>query len=157
MRTLYLLRHAKASSVEAGGRDFDRTLDMQGRQAATKVGSVLASEKVVNLFFLSSPAVRARETTEIIVESLAVEADVRFDSLIYEADLRSLLSSLSKIKDDTEVVVLVGHNPGLEILLRFLTGETRAMPTAGVAKLVLRSKSWSDLNQAEGKFIWLAS
>ena len=155
MRTLYLLRHAKASSAEGGGRDFDRNLETQGREAAAKVGFVLASEKLAKPLFLSSPAVRARETTEIVLNGLPIEYLARFDSRIYEADLSSLLTTLSEINDETEVVVLVGHNPGLENLLRFLTGEMRGMPTAGLAKILLSRKSWRDLNQGEGTLSWV--
>jgi phosphohistidine phosphatase len=155
MRTLYLLRHAKASSAE-GGRDFDRILETQGREAAAKIGVVLASEKLPNPLFLSSPAVRARQTTEIVLNSLPLDQITRFDSRIYEADLNSLLTTLSEINDETEVVVLVGHNPGLENLLRFLTGEIRGMTTAGLAKILLSSKSWRDLNQGEGTLSWVS-
>jgi phosphohistidine phosphatase len=156
MRTLYLLRHAKASSGEEGGRDFDRTLETQGRGAAAKVGFVLASEKLTNPLFLSSPAVRARQTTEIVLNRLPPQQVAHFDSRIYEANLSSLLTTLSEINDETEVVVLVGHNPGLENLLRFLTGEIRGVTTAGLAKILLSSKSWRDLNQGEGTLSWVS-
>jgi phosphohistidine phosphatase len=154
MRTLYLLRHAKASSAEDGG-DFDRNLEMQGREAAAKVGFVLASEKLTKPLFLSSPAIRARETTEIVLNGLPGPV-ARFDSRIYEADLSSLLTTLSEIDDETEVVVLVGHNPGLENLLRFLTGEIRGMPAAGLAKILLSRKSWRDLIQGAGTLSWVS-
>lgn len=154
MRNLYLLRHAKASSAGTSDRDFDRMLEPQGLEAAAKVGNVLAREKLVNPLFLSSTAVRARETTEIVLNNFAGKHELQFDSRIYEADLRSLLKTLSGIEVTREVVVLVGHNPGLESLLRFLTGEIRSMHTAGLAKIVV-SKSWSELQEGEGTLDWL--
>ena len=155
MRNLYLLRHAKASSAGASDRDFDRTLESQGREAAAKVGVVLAREKLVNPLFLSSTAVRAKETTEVVLNNLATEHDLNFDSRIYEADLPSLLTILSEIDQARNVVVLVGHNPGLESLLRFLIGEVRSMPAAGLAKIAV-SKSWSELQQGDGTLDWLS-
>ena len=156
MRNLYLLRHAKASSAGASGRDFDRTLEPHGREAAAKAGLVLAREELTNPLFLSSTAVRARETTEIVLTNLATEYDLHFDSRIYDADLRSLLTTLSEIDEERAVVVLVGHNPGLESLIRFLTGEIRSMPAAGLAKIVV-SKSWSELQQGDGTLEWLSA
>lgn len=109
MRTLYLLRHAKASLGEDGGRDFDRTLAMEGREAAAKVRVILANEKLTKPLFLSSAAVRARETTEIVLNEVSFEYELRLDSRIYEADLRSLLTTLAQLHDESDVVVLVGR------------------------------------------------
>ena len=155
MRTLYLVRHAKASLGDDGGRDFDRPLARQGIEAATRVGKLFVLEKLKNPSFVSSPAVRARHTTEIILESFDVIGEVRFAARIYEADLHSLLRTISEINSEVEEVVLVGHNPGMEGLLRFLTAEVRAMPTAAVAKVELESDSWATLRERECRLRWL--
>jgi phosphohistidine phosphatase SixA len=42
-------------------------------------------------------------------------------------------------------VLLVGHNPGLEELVRDLTGEPIALPTAALAALDCECEAWSDL------------
>ena len=155
MRTLYLVRHAKASLGDGGGRDFDRPLERQGSDAAARVGKLLSQESLIHPLFLSSPALRARDTAEIIQSSSGIDAELQFDSRIYEADLRSLLNTIGEISDEVEAVILVGHNPGMESLLRFLTGELRAMPTSALAKIELKSSSWSNLGEAKGHLISL--
>jgi phosphohistidine phosphatase len=155
MRTLYLLRHAKASSQDPGSRDFERTLEKQGREAAARTGKVLTGEKLSDPLFLSSTSTRTRETTEIVLMNGVVNTQVRFDSRIYDAELRTLLTALRETDDARSVVVLVGHNPGMEALLRFLTGEVRPMPTAGLAKVALKSLSWKQLNESDGDLEWL--
>ena len=157
MRTLYLLRHAKSSLQDATIRDFDRPLTTRGREAAKAVGHAVAAEKLNSALVLSSPAVRARETTEIMLHSSKLAAAPRFDPQIYEADLSALLKTLGQVEDHRDVVILVGHNPGMETLVRFLTGEVRAIPAAALAKIILEGNSWRALTGGEGRLEWLTT
>ena len=134
MRTLYLLRHAKSSWKDASLRDFDRPLKDRGRKAAKRIGKHLAAEKLNDPLVICSPAVRTRETAEIVLKSANLRVEERFDERIYEASLRDLLQVVSEIPDDKQVVILIGHNPGFEELLAFLTGEGRRMPTCALGK-----------------------
>jgi phosphohistidine phosphatase len=43
-------------------------------------------------------------------------------------------------------VLLVGHNPGLEGLLKMLTSEVESMPTAALAVIDLKIDSWSEIH-----------
>jgi phosphohistidine phosphatase len=47
--------------------------------------------------------------------------------------------------------MLVGHNPGLENLIRALTGEMQPMPTAALAVIDLETNKWSEVNSSTGK------
>jgi phosphohistidine phosphatase len=137
--------------------DFDRPLKERGREAAKLIGRVIASEKLKSVLVVSSPAVRARETTEIMLSSSGVKAKVQFDPQIYEADLAALLEVLRRIDDHRRKVVLVGHNPGMETLVKFLTDEIRVMPTAALAKISLVRSSWQTLKGGEGHLDWLVT
>lgn len=148
MKTLYLLRHAKSSWKDDSLRDFDRPLKGRGRDAAEEMGAVLAGEKLNSLTVISSPAARARETTEIVLRSSGLAIEPRFDERIYEADVRTLLEVIASIPDATETSMLVGHNPGFENLLAYLTGDVRHMATCALAKIEL--KSWNGLSERSG-------
>ena len=148
MKTLYLLRHAKSSWNDSSLRDFDRPLNDRGREAAELIGKRLAAEELVDALLLCSPALRTRETAEIVFQDLRV--DERFDERIYEASLRDLTQVISEIPDDKQVAVLIGHNPGLEELLAFLTGEQRRMPTCALAKITFDLESWKQVRTGEG-------
>jgi phosphohistidine phosphatase len=149
MRTLYLLRHAKSSLGDASLRDFDRPLTDHGREAAKEVGMRLKLEKLNEPLVICSPAVRARETAEIVLQSAELHADERFDERIYEASLRDLLQVVAKIPDEKQIAILIGHNPGLEELSAFLTGESRRMPACALVKIQLEIESWKDLSAAD--------
>ena len=157
MRTLYLLRHAKSSWKDDSLRDFDRPLKGRGLDAAEHMGKVLTGEKSFSAgaksklpLVISSPAVRARETTELVLESAGLALEPRFDERIYEADVRTLLEVISSIPDKTTTALLVGHNPGFENLLAYLTGDVRHMPTCALARIELKAKSWSEVSERSG-------
>jgi len=149
MKTLYLLRHAKSSWKDDSLRDFDRPLKGRGRDAAEQMGQVLAEEKVKSPLVISSPAVRARETIEIVLRSSGLGVKPSFDERIYEADVRTLLEVVSSIPGKAQTAILVGHNPGFENLMAYLTGDDRHMPTCALARIAL--KSWSEASEGSGK------
>lgn len=154
MKTLYLLRHAKSSWKDDSLRDFDRPLKERGREAAEVVGQRLAEEKLKHPLVLCSPAVRTRETAKIVLKSAGLKVDERFDERIYEASLRDLLQVISEIPEDAKVAILIGHNPGCEELLSYLTGESRHVPTAALAKI--KFEEW-DVRAGQGSLEWFVT
>ena len=149
-RILYLLRHAKSSWKDDSLKDFDRPLKGRGRDAAEQMGKRLASEKLQDAVLICSPAVRTRETAQIVLKHSRLHMDQLFDERIYEASLRDLLQVISEIPDDRQTAMMIGHNPGFEELLAFLTGETRRMPTCALAKIKLEAASWKDARAGGG-------
>ena len=149
-RILYLLRHAKSSWKDDSLADFDRPLKGRGRDAAERMGKRLASETLQDAVLICSPAARTRETAQIMLKHSRLQMDQRFDERIYEASLRDLLQVVAEIPDDKQTAMLIGHNPGFEELLAFLTGEARRMPTCALAKIKLEVESWKDARGGEG-------
>jgi phosphohistidine phosphatase len=158
MRTLYLLRHAKSSWKDDSLRDFDRPLKGRGREAAEQIGQVLGAEKLRTLLVISSPAVRARETTQLVLKSAGLTIDPRFDERIYEADVPALLEVVSSIPDSASTAMLVGHNPGFENLLAYLTGDDRHMPTCALARIEFgEAGSWTEISEGAGRLDWFVT
>jgi phosphohistidine phosphatase len=154
MRILYLLRHAKSSWNEPSLRDFDRPLKKRGRETAERTGMRLAEEKLNNPVVICSPAVRTRETAEIVLKSANLQVEQRFDERIYDASLRELVQVVSEIPDEKEAAIMIGHNPGFEELLAFLSGEHRRMPTCALAKIEFGDVSWKDVRAGVGSLEW---
>ena len=86
---------------------------------------------------------------------MKLAAEPEFDEHIYEASVGDLIEVISEIEDGANVVLLVGHNPGLEELLEFLTGEARQMQTAALAHLTLNIDKWSETRGRAGRLQWL--
>jgi phosphohistidine phosphatase len=155
MKTLLLLRHAKSSWKDASLDDFDRPLNGRGLKAAPQMGKFMRKQKVEPDLLLSSPAERARRTAALIVEAAKLTAPLRYDDRIYEASVTRLLEVVSQIEEVANVVLLVGHNPGLEGLLEYLTGEPERMPTAALAQISLDIEKWSKVRERSGRLEWL--
>ena len=154
MRILYLLRHAKSSWNDATLRDFDRPLKKRGREAAERIGQRIGAENLSNPVVICSPAVRTRETAEIVLENAKLQIEPRFDERIYEASLGELVQIVTEISDDAEVAIMIGHNPGFEELQSLLTGEYKRMPTCALAKIGFGDVSWKDVRAGEGSLEW---
>lgn len=151
MKTLYLLRHAKSSWKEPGLRDFDRPLNSRGREAAPLVGQLIRKRKLPVDLVLSSPAARARQTAALVREAAELSADLLYDERIYEADAERLLAVVAQSPDSADALMLVGHNPGMEHLLKLLTGEQHEMPTAALACVVLDVEKWGKVRADSGR------
>lgn len=142
MKNLLLLRHAKSSWKDQNLADFERPLNDRGRKAAALIGQYIAQENVSMDLVISSPAVRARQTIELVLRSAKRSVELRFDQLIYEASHTRLLEIISQIEDERKSVLLVGHNPGMEELLALMVGGEQHMPTASLARVLVHSKRW---------------
>ncbi len=155
MKTLLLLRHAKSSWKDTDARDFDRPLNQRGLKAAPAVGNLMRKRKLEPKLVLSSPAERARQTIQSVLESARLKTELRYDERIYEATGARLLEIVAQIDDDANIAMLVGHNPGLEELLATLTGEARTLPTAALACIELEIEKWGKARADAGRLEWL--
>ena len=121
---LYLMRHAEASSTGADWRDISRELTPKGRTQAREVGELLARQRIEMV--LSSPAARARQTTEL----LSLPVPIRYVDRLYNAGSRALLAELSGVPDQVRTVLVVGHAPGIPALAENLADRMHSSPEA---------------------------
>jgi phosphohistidine phosphatase len=154
MRTLFLLRHAKSSWDHASVPDFERPLNARGRTAAETMAGVLRERNLNPDLIVSSPAARAKETIEIIIQSAQLPGLLRFDQRIYEAPVGRLLEVVSELDNEAQTVLLVGHNPGFEQLVSVLTGQSESLSTAALAKITFDIPDWADV-AAGGTLEWV--
>lgn len=150
MKQLLLMRHAAAAAKGASSADRERPLTADGRRAATLLGRRLRSDGIGPDHVLCSPARRARETLDGIAEALDALPPADFDDDLYLADSFSLLEFLRGVPPETEALLLIGHNPGLEELVRTLGGSANAAVQAGLPAAALAifrvAGEWSDLS-----------
>ena len=151
MKTLFLCRHAKSSWADADLSDFDRPLNERGLKAAPFMGELMREKKLRPNSVLSSPALRARATAEILKRSGNLVTDLRFEHRIYEASPQGLRHVIAELDDSLNSAMLVGHNPGIEGFIRFLTGQLEPMPTAALAVIKLDIDNWKDINDGCGE------
>jgi phosphohistidine phosphatase len=157
MKTLLLLRHAKSSWKESALQDFDRPLNERGKRAAEMVGRFIRNKQIAPDLLLSSPAIRARETIEIVIKTAKLRSELRYDERIYEASPQRLLEVVSQIEEERKIVVLVGHNPGMEELLKLMTHRVEHMATGTVAKIDFEAAGWDNVLNEKGDLDWIVN
>jgi phosphohistidine phosphatase len=142
--------------------DFDRPLNARGKLDAPRMGQWLREQGLIPDWILSSPAERAAKTAKKVCRELGVSCDdVKFEPEIYLAEHRQLVRVLGRCPRTARLVMLFGHNPGLEDLLRYLAANSlpdtpKLMPTAAVAGLEL-SPDWSRLERDSGRMVlWMS-
>jgi phosphohistidine phosphatase len=155
MKTLFLLRHAKSSWKDSTLQDFDRPLNGRGRKAGELVGAFIRKQNLTPDLVLSSPAVRARETIEIVLKAAKLQVELRYDQRIYDAGPLRLLEVISQIDEQKSAVLIVGHNPGIGELLEVLTGRLERINTGTLVKIHLATTKWSKALERKGSLDWL--
>jgi phosphohistidine phosphatase len=146
-RRLYLLRHAKSSWSDPELADHDRPLAPRGRRAAKAIGRYLREQRIEPALVLCSSATRARETLERVgLPDALVEPE------LYGAGASVLLARLRQVPEDPPSVMLIGHNPGMEDLVRLLAGEAPdKFPTAALATLAI--SNWASLDRGTAELV----
>lgn len=162
MKRLAILRHAKSSWADAGMDDFDRPLNERGRKAAWRLGEELKARQLHFDLVLASAATRVRETLAGVGEEYEFGPDVRFDDELYGASEEMLLAVVRALPEKTQSVLLVGHNPGLELIVtRLARDDGRGLrdrvenkfPTAALALIELETERWEDVERGGGEIV----
>ena len=155
MKTLFVLRHAKSSWENPDWSDFERPLNSRGLDAARFIGGLIYERALAPQIIVSSPAKRAKQTAVLVKEIAEISKAVVFDERIYEASPLTLFNLIREFDEKYNSVLIVGHNPGFENLVRVLTGEIVQMPTAALAKIKIDSEIWSAIEAGMGELEFL--
>ena len=150
MKTLFLVRHAKSSCGDPSLSDRDRPLDERGKRDAPTMGTRLATRDVKPDLLVSSPALRALTTAQLIAEEVGYNPkDIVVDDRLYASSPDGLLAVIRALDKRLDRVMLVGHNPEFCELTHRLSSEIIEMPTSAVAEFSFDTKAWSDVGEIE--------
>ncbi len=146
MKTLMLLRHAKATQDIPVSNDRDRPLLPRGVRDAKKLGKYLNSKKDQVNLIISSPAVRALQTAQIVRKALGIKNQLlREDENLYLSDCLTLLKVIQETGDDIHTLMLVGHNPELDEVTSFFMKKYHHLRTCSMIILTFDTQSWADI------------
>jgi len=159
MRTLILLRHAKA--VPHSGDDFARELTDKGHKDSGRAGAFLLENNLVPNLALVSPAARTRQTFEdLAAASRPIHAD--FEEELYNAGARQLRERLRRIDGAVKTLLVIGHNPGIAELALNLASDgdikdfeavRNRFPPASFAIIEFRGENWEDAAASGGQLV----
>ncbi len=119
---LYIMRHAKSDWSGPQISDFDRPINKRGTRNAIRIGGWMNENNHTPQKIISSPALRAKETIELVTEQISKFnlEDLTYEDELYLAGFTQLIEFINTYKDKVQSLMLVGHNPGIENLVNYL-------------------------------------
>ncbi len=119
---LYIMRHAKSDWSGPQISDFERPINKRGTKNAMRIGEWMNENNHIPQKIISSPAVRAKETIELVTEQISKFnlEDLTYEDELYLAGFTQLIEFINTYKDKVQSLMLVGHNPGIENLVNYL-------------------------------------
>jgi phosphohistidine phosphatase len=165
VKRLLIFRHAKAGPHDEK-HDKERALIQRGRDDAALIGRVMRERGDVPDLVLCSSAKRTVETWQNAAPAFGGNPEVRFLDALYDAPEKSLLRTICSVKEQSPVLLYIGHNPGLENLARMLVrkptdaAEKRRVavmrdkfPTSAVAVIDFDAEAWADIEPGGGTLV----
>lgn len=155
MQTLYILRHAKAVTWTPSSDDFARKLQQVGHLHARRVARWMCEHEELPDCILCSPSQRTRETLKPLLSMRPeLETATHFLPQLYHSSMRTLQAALDTAFAEFSRVLIVGHNPGLEVLTGDVIhnqhyAEFSRLPT-GTLAVVEFADGW-DQDQGKGQ------
>ncbi len=156
MKTLYVVRHAKSSWDNPLLDDFSRPLNDRGKRDVPKMAKRLKEKRLVLDLILTSTSVRTRSTAQGLAKVLGYdEGKIKELADLYHASAEKILAVLKQVKDHCDVVMLIGHNPGLTDFVNALSRVyIDNVPTCGIAAFHLNITTWEKLEMKEATLLF---
>ncbi len=162
-RRLYVLRHAKSSWDAPHLSDHDRPLAPRGTEAVRLLSEYVKQHDIAPELILCSSAVRTQQT----LRGIYPDAAASIESELYGANEGVLMDRLRRVDPEVRTVMVIGHNPTLQMLVLKLTGaEARdrpsgaeglsqiaeKLPTGALVTISFRT-TWPELRPHQGVLI----
>ena len=151
------MRHAKSSWDDSDIPDHERPLKKRGKKDAERMGKLLKAKELEPDLILSSTALRAKQTAEIVADICKCKKEIIFLDSLYMAEPSDILRAIEKNAKDKKTIMVIGHNPGLEAFLQIANGKVETLPTASIAYLTAPINDWGKLQKGENvklKKLW---
>ncbi len=144
MKTLVLMRHSHASFDNSAWSDHERPLTGPGRHLASQTGKLLTDYRIDRI--LCSSAVRTVETAELVATACGANTTPESINSLYLAGAATYPGVASELAvHGNEVLLMIGHNPGIANLVMSWAEESFAMMPASVAIFELNIDDWTDI------------
>ncbi len=155
MKTLVIVRHGAFSHSDPQIADVDHPLSRKGQHQADEMARQFSALNLVPDLLVSSKAKRAVETAQAYAKELDVSPEaIQIKEDIFEAERAEILRVVQALPDSAQVVVLVGHHPGVTNLLHHLTdggGEKMSLGSFSVVEFSV--ENWRTVSFKKGKLI----
>jgi phosphohistidine phosphatase len=153
MKTLILVRHAKASKGMRNVNDIDRPLLESGIKETYLMGHFLKKNNYKADLIISSPAVRAYSRGFILARiSEYPSKKIKINENLYQKGEKGYYDVLSELKNKHKTVMLAGHNPDFENVVKRLCNQfDNEVPPGSVIVIQLKINDWDEIKNVKGE------
>ncbi len=155
MKKLILVRHSKTEQVyDYDTTDFDRKLLPRGHKDSMIIAEQLKLKDYTPDLFITSKAKRARQTAKLFAEHLGYpKENILKEQFIYDGYTTSeILSYLSKIGEDHDIIIVFGHNPDIAgLTVNLITEDLWHFPTTCTTVINFAADTWKEIEARAGK------
>ena|SRR5690348_4836944 len=155
MKTLLLIRHAKAEKEAPSSKDFDRPLATQGRTDASLIAQRVKAAGITPQLLITSSALRAITTARLMAKEWGYpEEKISREPGLYYADMSSFHDIIQHIDNKINTGALFSHNPVIsQVAASFTDSEVDHFPTCGALALRLHCDTWKDFLKAKKEIL----
>ncbi len=122
-KVIFVLRHAQSAGKQSGQQDFERILTAHGESEARNLGKKLMHASFQVDLILASAAAGVVQTVELFNESLQLApSNIHFKPQLYEALMADWQGIIHELPEESEKVMIAGHNPWLSMLVSSFAG-----------------------------------
>ena len=154
MKSLIIVRHCKSSWADLSLSDFDRPLNKRGNIDGELMSNYLREkEKKIDKLILSTSK-RTRLTSKYFTEKIHFDSISYLDEL-YHASYSDIINIISKVENNFNSVMVIGHNPGLtELINQYTIMNIYNLPTTGVVKVEFKGDKWERITENKGSIVY---
>lgn len=158
MKTVLLMRHAEASEPQSGQTDFQRVLTPAGQQMARKTAELASAAGISLDRIIASASIRTAQTAEIMALRMAPAAPIVLREELYAAPAEQFAAALPHhcFPDESSVLV-VGHNPGIAVLMCHWAQRVTPVPPATLMVFQFSVQDWDAVPGSSGQLLHLFS
>lgn len=148
MKTIIVMRHAKADSKSPTDNDYDRKLKKKGVIAAGNVAKKISEIKTIPDLIISSPVVRAVSTAEIMAQILDLQQNIILRNYLYNRlyTFKEIVEDIFMNNAEAKTVIVIGHNPGVSYLLNQINSKCNdILPTSCAVVFDFEVSNWNEV------------
>ncbi len=147
MKKLVIIRHGKATHESMP--DIKRYLIEKGIKRTKKFALKLKEQGISPDLIISSPAIRAFETAQLVAEVFSYPKEkIQINQAFYFHSLQTTVQQIYHLPDEIDTVFIVGHNPvWTDLADHFAHADIWHLRTSGMIAVQFDTNLWQEIEQ----------
>jgi phosphohistidine phosphatase len=157
-KILTIMRHAKSSWEDISSTDAERPVIPKGIKRTKKSCDFLNKTQLIPDQIWVSPAKRAIQTGQIVMEKLKIDSLYVSVPDFYGGSIEKMIMQIKKCHNQFSHLLIIGHNPDFTEMACSLARKTISewIPTSGMVTLKFHTDKWADILKADVEVLHIA-